>query len=162
MEIPTVHELEKDGRFSAIIDALSPLKGLTNLTVRMEDLVGQMENIELMAKRAVACPQPDPREVVPWKCGEVILICRSPRPLYIENLTILFLCASGRTTDMMMNSGDSLSNTDVESVDRVRDGNRWPGVMQKYCALPRCAASLVTVPDSSLSKNRTRMRSDAY
>ena len=26
-----------------------------------------------------------------------------------------------------MNSGHSLSNTDVESVDRVRDGNRWPG-----------------------------------
>ena len=43
--------------FSAIIGALSPVKGLTDLTVRMEDLVGRMENIDLMAKRAVAGPQ---------------------------------------------------------------------------------------------------------
>ena len=74
MEIPTVHELVTDERFSAIIDALSPLKFLTDLTVRMEDLVGQMENIELMAKRAVACPQPDPREVVPGKRDKVFFM----------------------------------------------------------------------------------------
>ena len=101
----------------------------------MEDLADHRENIELMAKRAVACHQPDPREVVPWKRCKVILMHQIleevalPRPLYIENLTILFLYASGRTTDMMMNSGDSLSNTDVESVNRVRDGNRWPGAI---------------------------------
>ena len=54
-----------------------------------------------------------------------------------------------------MNLGDSLSNTDVESVDRVRDGNRWPGAMYKYQALPRCcAASFVAFLDSSLS-NKT-------
>ena len=69
VEIPTVHELVTEERFSPIIDALSPLRGRPDLTVRIEDLVGQLENIELMAKRAAACPQPNPREVVPWKRG---------------------------------------------------------------------------------------------
>ena len=68
VEIPTVHESTTDEtlrKLETTIDTLSPLKGLTDLPVWMENFVADVEHVALTAQRTEMSPLPDPSGAVP-------------------------------------------------------------------------------------------------
>ena len=126
VEIPTVHESMTDEtlrKLETIIDALSPLKGLQDLAVRMENFVADVEHVAPTAQWTNMAPLLI--RVKPF-LGSGVKSSLSLRSWRIQAL--------GRTTSMMLNSSDSLLNTDDEGVDGVRVGNRPPGAVHKYRA----------------------------
>ena len=68
-------------------------------------------------------------------CYTCLRVCSTESNFYpfslfsVCGLAQTALNTSGRKTDIVMSSGDSLSHIDVESVDGVRDGNRQPGAV---------------------------------